>query len=327
MHWRSMLAVSMVGAVLLAACGGSSESENPALAEPSVEPTLELTSLEQDYLFQISAAWDLFGTKAASFRTVFAQAWPTRERLFTALYDAGAGTAWDDSLAAVEKLEPPRRFHDDHEILLAGLAELVRIDAGIGESLKDDDLVGFEVLDSELGVASGLLLADLSPAVCEAVSNADESRSPCRSGEQLAGGEYGLKLELIMLRFEAQVGPRQRPFEVVLATEEEIIPLLDQTFSPLLSVTKATLAELSQLEPPEELLVDHEILVQYVTDQQSRVLVVLDAIEAEDEEMFNQLEGDGFALFCETLALLSEDALAIAHGHFAGDAPCSEILP
>ena len=326
MKWRSVLAVSVAGLFLLAACGGS-ESEDAASAAPTAQPTLELTSLEQDYLFQISAAWDLSGTKAASFRAVFAQAWPTRERLFTALYDAGAGTAWDDSLAAVEKLEPPRRFQDDHEILLAGLAELARIDAGIGESLKDDDLVGFEVLDSELGVACGLLFADLSPAVCEALTSADESGSPCRSGEQLAGGEYGLKLELIMLRYEAQLGPRLRPFEVVLATEEEIIPLLDQTFSPLVSVTEATLAELSQLEPPEELLVDHEILVQYVTDQQSRVRAALEAIEAEDEQTFDQLEGDGFALFCDTQALLSENALAIVHGHFLADVPCLESLP
>ncbi len=183
MKWRGVLAVSIAGITLLAACGGSGESEDASPAEPTAQPTLELTSLEQDYLFQISAAWDLFGTKAASFRTVFAQAWPTRERLFTALYDAGAGTAWDDSLAAVEKLEPPRRFHDDHEILLSGLAEMVRIDAAIGESLKDDDLVGFILGNSEGGVISSLLFSDLSPRVCRAFFDGDDPNIPCRSGE------------------------------------------------------------------------------------------------------------------------------------------------
>ncbi len=327
MKLRGMLAVSVAGLFLLAACGGSGESEDASPPVPTPQPTLELTSLEQDYLFQISAAWDLFGTKAASFRTVFAQAWPTRERLFTALYDAGAGTAWDDSLAAVEKLEPPRRFQDDHEILLSGLAEIVRNDAAIGESLKDDDLVGFIVGNSESGITILLLFSELSPRFCQAFFDRDDPNAPCRSGEPLPGAEYGLKLELIMLHFEAQFGPRTGPFEAAFASEEEITAALDQLFSPLVSVTEATLAELSQLEPPEDLRGDHEILVQYVTDQQSQVLAALDAIEAADEEIFDQLGEDGFTLFCQTLALLSEDALAIAHGHFRADAPCSEILP
>ena len=322
MKLRSMLAVSMAGVALLAACGGSGESEDSPPAEPTPQSQLELTSLEQDYLFQISAAWDLFGTKAASFRAVFAQAWPTRERLFTALYDAGAGTAWVDSLEATEKLEPPRRFQDDHEVLLVGLAELARNDAEIGETLKDGDLVEFAVLNSEGGIAIGLLFSELSPRACQSLT---EEENSCRSEEPLPGADYGLKLELIMLRFEAQFGPRLGALPGPFATEAEIIAVLDQTFSPLVSVTEATLEELSQLEPPEGLLTDHEILVQYVADQRSRVLDALELTPAGDREglaVFELIKGR-----CETTELLSADALTIARGHFSvGDIPCTEIL-
>ena len=330
MKWRTMLAVSMAGVALLAACGGSGGSEDAGSAGPTAQPTLELTSLERDYLFQVKAAWDLFGTKAASFRGVFAQAWPTHERLFTALYDAGAGTAWVGSLEATEKLEPPRLFRDDHEILLAGLSEIIRIDAEIGETLKDGKLVEFVVLNSELGVTAGLLLTRLSPPVCQALVAPDAPNPPCQSKEQLPGAEYGLQLELIMLRFETQLGPRLNIWGEMflpLADEETFLAGLSKVFPLLVSMTEATLEELSQLSPPEDLRADHDFLVQYVTNQRDRALEIIAAIEASDEEKVDKLAETGLVTFCETQDLLSADALAITHGHFAGDAPCSEILP
>ena len=66
---------------------------------------------------------------------LFQQVWPTPETLFDALYQAGAGTVFVETLAALEALDAPDLFRDDHLITLEIARESVGGNAQIGEAV------------------------------------------------------------------------------------------------------------------------------------------------------------------------------------------------
>ena len=74
---------------------------------PETEPVGELTAAEAEYIEDVRAGWNEFHSKAGGFRQVFAQTYSTRERLFEALIDAGAGSAFEGAYQAVKQLNPP----------------------------------------------------------------------------------------------------------------------------------------------------------------------------------------------------------------------------
>ncbi len=277
-----------------------------------------MTDLERNYLVQVSGAWSLFATKAASFQAVFAQTWPTNQLLFDALREAGAGTAWVEPLEAVQKLEPPRRFEADHSLLLARLEEFVRIDAEIGQTLDSGDLTAFVLLNAELGVVGNLGNIQVDPAICEALAGPATEDPLCKSTEDLPGGDYGLEVEVLFLELEANLGPRLgvwaawRPlasdaqfFEVLEAVQPEVEATIQEAFDQLIA-----------LVPPAELTADHELLSTHLNsllEISGRAFV---AIQAQDVQAYEAETMAAFPAICNTRSALSPDMLLIAHGHF-----------
>jgi len=313
--------------LLVAACSDSDDNQGavPGASVTEASQTTELTDLERDYLVQVSGAWSLFATKSASFRTVFSQAWPTNQRLFDALREAGAGTAWVDSLEAIQQIESPRRFEEDHSRLLARLEEFVRIDAKIGETLDGGDLASFVLLNAELAVVGNMGNLEIDPEICKAIALPAAGNPPCRTIDDLPGGEYGLELELLMLEFHGRLGPRLgvwAPIWRPLADEAEFFQVLEEVEPEVRATIQDALNRLRALEPPAELTADHELLTEHLDtllEVSARAAV---AIQIRDVQAYEKETMTALVTICSTRSALSSDMLLVAHGHFDGGAPC-----
>ena len=305
---------------LVAACNGSGDDEDatPPPASTSASQSTELTELEANYLVQVSGAFSLFATKAASFQAVFAQTWPTNQLLFDALRDAGAGTAWVVPLEAVQELEPPRRFEADHSALLTRLEEVVRIDAEIGETLESGDLNRFVLLNAELGVVANVNNLAIDPAICEAIAPPGPQIPLCRSAEDLAGGDYGSEVEVLFLEFEANLGPRLgvwggwRP----LASDAQFFEVLETVQPEIAASIQEALDRLTALTPPAELEADHVLLSTHLNSLLEFSGRAAAAIDAQDVEAYDAEFMAALPTVCNTRSALSPDMQLIAHGHF-----------
>ena len=235
----SLLGIVLLSLIVLVACGGSDPTAKPpptptptstSQPTPTAVPTLMpppglaptpgpilppslaegLSEGEIAYLDQVHEALGLFGDKARHFGDLFNQTYAVRERLFEALEDAGAGTAFEDTAEALERLVPPQIFQADNERMVQTARELVRVDSQIIDVLADQDAVAFFVINAELAEVSGMGGLDLSPAVCNAAAGPDMPRPVpgCGSGEALPGGEYGAQLKGIIGRFNAKFSGR-----------------------------------------------------------------------------------------------------------------------
>jgi len=109
---RWIAALLAVTALVAIACGGSATATplptaaaTPAptnTPEPSPAPQVEATILgteltveEAAYIEQVRAGWNEFHTKAGGFREAFGQLYAMQSRLFEALSEAGAGSAFE----------------------------------------------------------------------------------------------------------------------------------------------------------------------------------------------------------------------------------------
>ena len=110
MRWL-LLGVSVIAAAFLA-CGASATATPVPTPTPTQAPTPtpapasatseELTAAGTEYIVQVRAGWNKCHSKAGGFRQAFAQTYSTRPRLFEALIDAGAGSAFEGAYQAVE---------------------------------------------------------------------------------------------------------------------------------------------------------------------------------------------------------------------------------
>ena len=126
--------MAVVIAALAVACGD---------AEPTAEETAYLADVEQ--------AFDLFQVNLDEFSTLFGQSWPLPSLMFMALEEAGAGIALDGTVAALEAIEPPDRYEDDHALLVSGMSRSREVDQRIGQSVVDADALAFVLGNVALG--------------------------------------------------------------------------------------------------------------------------------------------------------------------------------
>ena len=89
----ALLWTAIALAAIAVACGSSDDD-----AEPTAEETVYLADVEQ--------AFELFRVNLDEFTTLFGQAWPLPSLMFMALEEAGAGTAFDGTVAALEAMSP-----------------------------------------------------------------------------------------------------------------------------------------------------------------------------------------------------------------------------
>ena len=125
--------------VALVACGSGSDDTEVETIGPTTTPAGTPTANEQAYLDEVSASAALIEEQFAKFGEVFGGLYETRSALLFALEQAGAGTAFDSALAAMEALEPPEGFRAEHELALDGLRDLQRVDREVGLAVEGED--------------------------------------------------------------------------------------------------------------------------------------------------------------------------------------------
>ena len=315
----------MASIALFAAACSSSATATPlptSTPEPTPTPTprpsdTDLNATETEYLDQVRAAIDLFAAKNEAFGDAFGQTWAIPQRLFDTLQATGAGTAFVESLEALEQLEPPERLRADHRRMVETYRELVRVDAEIGLAVANQDLIELNLLNSQLGEISGLNAVGLSAAVCDAVTDPDSPVNVCAPSEPLPGGEYGAQLNVTVRRFQAlflaytssAVGP---------VLPEDLLSIASVQQPKVIGLFQEILDGVKRLSPPADLVADHAVLTQYFEDSLAATLKMSSAVETGDSTM---LLGEIFRSaqrLCETLQKYSPAFKPLVRAHFEG---------
>ena len=291
----SIVALASI-ALFTAACGSSSETA---------------------YLKQVREATGLFAAKNEAFGDAFGQTYALPQRLFDTLQAAGAGTAFVGSLEAIERLDPPERFRADHQRMVETYRELVRVDAEIGQSIANQDLIAFNLLNSQLGEISGLNAVGLSTAVCHATTDRDSPLDVCAPSEPLPGGEYGAQLNVTVRRFQvlfqaynsATVGP---------VLPDDLLAIASVQQPKAISLLQETLDEVKRLSPPADLLADHAVLIQYFEESLAGTLNMSSGVETGDSTMLQEEIFTSGQRLCETGQRFSPAFKPLVSAHFEG---------
>ena len=328
---KSWIAALLTTAALVAAaCGGSATATSPPPAtsmpapaaeatSPAVEPTAhELTAEEADYIEQVRSGWNEFHSKAGGFREAFGQLYAMRSRLFEALKEAGAGSAFEGALRAVEQIDPPQRFQEDHQLMLQAMAKMVEYDHDVGEAVENQDLSAFAVANARMGETGGLMALQLSAALCPATNAPDQPFSFCSSNELLPGGQYGIQLNSAIARFNVGIVVRLSIFPPAFTPEDELATLA--VIQPdRIDLFLRTLDEVQGLQPPPELTTDHLRLVRFLEEQLENNRERNSALQVQDLDKYREGGGRAIGLYCDVRQDFSPDMMQIVKVHF-GDA-------
>ena len=281
-------------------------------------------SEEEAYLDEVRAAWSLSRARFESFDKTFNErVWQDTGQLFEALTREGAGTAYDATFEAIEKLDPPERFADDHAHMLGGVRDLVALDKAIGQSLASENLLAFVLGNSGLYETNSLMLLGLSPDVCEATLGGESSQ--CARPDPIPGGEYGTELYQIAGQFAAQFGARTGAVSIPPQTrQDETLDIMATLRGQVTDIVEQTLAKMRELDPPANLQSDHDRLLGYLEEElreaQAMPIVQLNIPQSESV-------APPVARFCKVKAELSPAVQSIVRFYFEHESGLCERPP
>ncbi len=249
------------------------------------------------------------------FRAVFGQTYSQRYRFFQALLDAGAGTAFEAALIAVERIDAPERFKPDQELMVRTLTEQVDTDHEVRGAAEEEDLAAFTVANARLGALAFFMATQLAEPVCRATGPEDIPFSLCSSNEQVPGGEYGAELKIALDRFAAgffariiNFGPVYETADII-ATEAVMLPERADLVSNLL-------VEMNGMKPTPGLANDHSDLIAYFEGLSETVKARGEALDSQDLTTYRNVAGDRRAPYCGARSNLSSDMAIIAATFF-----------
>ena len=227
-----------------------------AAEEPSLPP-------EQQYFTEAREARALTAAQLGAFGTIFSQSYQTRELLIGALLRAGVGTAFVDSVEALEKIPPPDRLVSDHRTLLDGYRELARLDLEAQRAIEDGEVAEFVLTNGRLGDVSAGIPLRLSAEFCHEVLR--DSTSLCDPLEPLPGGAYGSQLFEAMRLLEVDLaGPGGALGFPLSLSDEEALVVFNEVASGAATAVRQTQARVESLSSPAELSSDHDLLVDFL---------------------------------------------------------------
>ncbi len=302
----SLLLVSMLA---LAACSSDSDST----------PTAD----EQAYLDEVESAAGLVLENFDGFAEVMMGVFATRGALFRALEDAGAGTSFDSGLAAMEALEPPERFRDEHELALDQFREFQRVDRQVGQAVEDADLVAFAFASVQLSELSQESPLQHSESFCLArFANASHL---CERPDFSSSGGYGEQVYSIVSRIETDVNPGLLGSEVPALSDEEALEVLAAVAPSATDALEQIESDIRALEPPAEFAADHDILVEYLGDYLRIATERRQAAERGDIEAARAQFPLLFDLICGAADEFSPAFAPFVVVHFGGPIPCEAL--
>ena len=307
--------------VAFVACGSDSNGPGVEAGRPNATLVGTPTAAEQAYLDELEGVRMLIGEKFAHFGEVIGRVYPTRGALFEALEEAGAGTAFDAGLAAMEALEPPERFRDEHALALDGLREFQRVDREVGQAVEDNDLVAFALANVQLGRLGVENPLQHFSTFCLARY---DSPHLCERPDFSSSGEYGEELYSTMIRLETDVRPMLAS-QMPALNEEESLEIFAALAPSALDALEQIDEAVGALDPPDSLEADHDRLVRYLGDLLEVATEWQQAAERGDlaasREQTLRLE----EVSCTAVEeLLTTAIFPFVFVHFGGIAPCGE---
>lgn len=305
--------------VVLGACG-----------EPADDPTEDVLSAEERaYLDGVGSALRLFDERNDAFRRALGQTYQTNEALFSALHRAGAGTAFEPGLEALEALEPPARFVDDHEILLDRQRQLVLLDRDIGAAIAEVDIKRFILLNMRLGLTSQRTALELEPIVCRTLLENGFADHPTQSASYLAavfcdrselpGQGYGDDVRQILRTMTIEVSHRGNAlgfFDLVPVVPDEVfLRVAGEAFTELVESVRTATQGIRSLEPPARMAHDQAELLAYLDEVERIMDRLIQAVQDGDVDAF---ESNAFAdLYCRTRDSVGFAYRPIVRVHFS----------
>ncbi len=157
-------------AVVAVACGGDGGNDEANAAQEAALSTIGVTAEtgpEAGYLTAVGEAIDLFGARSRDSMRIAEDLGGGEAGNQVGSLAAGAGTAFVETLAALEALDPPPGYERDHAVLIQVHEELVEADGAFGEALGASES-GAEAI-AELGAAKSRGLVLLSYNTCTLV--------------------------------------------------------------------------------------------------------------------------------------------------------------
>jgi hypothetical protein len=321
------------GALTIGACTSGNDAEESAPAEAPA-----LTVEDQSYLSDVGQAFTRSDANFDKFNDLLAQSFASPEAILSALVEAGAGTSFDPVLEALEEIEPTEKFVEDHRLLVEGVESMVEADQAIGAAAANDDIVGFELGNMNLGLRQAAMQLELSQEACLSLPVNDLCQPPV----ELPGGEYGAALNEAMRGFAAELGPRvgvlqespQGPFSaltyLLLYSPEELVALYGAVEPDAMAVLANSASTVDDLEPPDDLKTDHERLQAWF-DETADVLEALFLATGEDDQSERgSLQAQFMSGICSAVDDFSFEASALVGVFFAppaGEAPEDELCP
>lgn len=307
-------------AVVAAACGSGSEEAEEVASLRTATPAGTPTVAEQAYLDEVESAAGLLLENFARFAEVMSEVFPTRGALLGALTEAGAGTAFDSGLAAMEALEPPERFRDEHELALDSLREFQRLDRQVGQAVEDADLVAFALANvqlSELSVESPL---QHSETFC--LARFIGTPHLCERPDLSSSGGYGEGVYSIVSRIDTDVMPALLGSQLPALNDEEALEVLAAVAPSATTALEQIEDDARALDPPAEFVSDHDILVEYLGDFLGIATERRRAAERGDLQAVRAQVPLLIELFCGAANELSPTITPFVVVHFGGPTPC-----
>lgn len=299
---RFVIGLALLGATALAACGGSGNSDSP---EATATESVALSEAETQYLEQVAAIDATLGEKIVAIDVALSTTWPTRQRLLAVLRDADIGGTFQTMVAGAEQLEAPDVFQSDHDSYLQSLRASLPLSHDFEQALDDGDLVGVQLIRTELLLSRGRLLIETSSTFCQAALQSGVSPG-CASAEPPPGGAFGAALQGIFRRYVTEFDPRVSAFPAAF-TPEERFETLEALQSDIISAIEEGMESVRVVEPPAELRADNDRLIQYFEETLEVSRAISQAAEDRDfastEEEF-QRSG---IVFCNAVRDLSAE--------------------
>ncbi len=286
----------------------------------SIRPVEVAMTLDQGYFKEVREALDLANFKFARFGAALNQTYPTRERITQALTEAGIGTVFADTLEALEDIDPPDRYSEEHHRLVEVHREMVRLDREMGQAVRAGDLAAFGMINGRSAELNGSFVASLPAELCH---GAFPGHPLCPSLEPLPGGDYGRQLDGLLRRYEPGLGSAASLLVFPLSlTPEELISITKEMAPRIEALVGDLLSELAALSPPAEFRDDHGRLVDHFRQIGALVDEIAGAAAQGDHEPARRVGPATERIFCETeKSLASEEFKAIVAAHFSVGPP------
>ena len=305
--------------VAFVACGSDSGGRDVGADVPTATPAGTPTTAEQAYLDEVEGAAMLIVQNFDHFGEVINSVYPTRGALFGALTEAGAGTAFDDGLAAMEALDPPERFREEHELALDGLRDFQRVDRQVGQSVADNDLVAFALANVKLAALAVENPLQHSQAFC--LARFILTPHLCERPDFSSSGEYGEEIYSIFSRIQTDV-VSVLAGQLPALNDEEVLEVLDAVAPSALEALEQSEQDVDALDPPEGFEADHERLVRYLGDL---LVVVTEQRQAAERGDFDAAQAQLpqlLEVFCAAANDLSSTISPFVVVHFGDPSPC-----